>query len=85
MNNINAHIGDKLLCKNNYCGVFNKCEYYYIEDVVTSSIHNLIYYIIGKNNIIYPIFDYHFFHSHFYTKKEERNIKLTKLNEKTEY
>ena len=80
----NINKGDRLLCKNNLWCVFNKGEYYYIEyieDNVTGSIHNLIYYTKDNNNVIYPIIDEHFFHSHFYTKKEERNMKLTKLNE----
>ena len=88
MKNQNINVGDKLLCKK-YLNIgssshFNYGEYYIVSNIIIE--YDLYCYIISEdNNYGYPFINSDYLYSHFYTKKEERKIKLNKLiNEKTE-
>ena len=86
MKNQNINVGDKLLCKK-YLNIgssshFNYGEYYIVSNII---IEYDYLYIIDNNNYGYLFINSDYLYSHFYTKKEERKIKLNKLiNEKTE-
>ena len=85
----NLNIGDKLLCRE---GIHIKeFTYFYANksyNIGFIEIRNddYCYYITDENDRYYRFsINSDYLYSHFYTKKEERKIKLNKLiNEKTE-
>ena len=83
----NINKGDRLLCKEDFSGAFKKYKYYYVDNFKKYSTNNIdyFYYIRTETNAVLPFYNEEYFYEFFCTKKEERNIKLTKLNEKTEY
>ena len=87
MDKQNINIGDKLLCKNsyyNYTEVFYKDREY--EIVNTNNYYSNFYSLKEKNNKKLLYLRKVDFYDVFYTKQEERKIKLNKLkNDEKEY
>ena len=67
--------------------IYHHEEYYYVNYSFFDEYgyDDYIYYIIDESNNFFSVVGEKDLYAYFYTKKEERNIKLTKLNEKTEY
>ena len=87
MNNFNE--GDKILCKKdliaNYSTHFIECKYYIYHKILNDSFKGFACCIFNESNGIYPYFlNKNELLNHFYTKQEERKIKLEKLYEETE-
>jgi len=90
MKNQNLNVGDKLLCKKNLNELyasFNKNKYYIVYDIKLFDNNTDYCYYIEFDKKKYYSFRYsvRFFYEHFYTKQEERKIKLEKLYEETGY
>lgn len=77
----NLNIGDTLLCKLNN-KVLIKGKSYVICDIIEVSIilNDYIYYISTGSYELLSFWQEFLLYEYFYTKKEERKIKLERLN-----
>jgi len=79
----NINVGDRLLCKEEIDKIFIKDKYYYVDDIknFSTDYSEYFYDLRSEFNTILPFFSESYLHQYFYTKQEERKIKLEKLYE----